>query len=94
MKKVDLYLEKPINIIGARGTSYPNVIHIDTMHEGDEYVEDINGEILYLHEMDSVMLANVSNIIDQNPVPDKKKEQIRSLIQEDKNIDWATAVLC
>jgi hypothetical protein len=94
MKKVDLYLEKPINIIGARGTSYPNVIHIDTMHEGDEYVEDVNGEILYLHEVDAVMQANVINIIDQNPVPDKKKEQRMSLMQDGKNIDWATAVLC
>ena len=94
MKKVDLYLEKPINIIGAHGTSYPNVTHIDTMHDGDEYVEDINGEILYLHEMDTVMQANVINIIDQNPVPDKKKEQRMSLMQDGKNIDWATAVLC
>lgn len=93
MKKIDLYLERPINLIGGHGTSYPNVTHIDTIHEGDEYVEDVNGEILYLHEMDTVMLANVSNIIDQNP-PDKKREQRMSLMQDGKNIDWAIAVLC
>jgi hypothetical protein len=66
MKKVDLYLDKPINILGAHGTSCPNVTHIDTIHSGDEYVEDENGEILYISEMDAVMTANVSNIIDQN----------------------------
>lgn len=65
MKKVDLYLDKPINIIGQRGTSYPSVVHIDTIHEGDAYVEDVNGEILFLKEMDAVMAANVYNIIDQ-----------------------------
>lgn len=65
MRKVDLYLETPINIIGSNGTSYPNVVHIDTIHEGDEYVEDGDGEILYISEMDSVMVANVNNIIEQ-----------------------------
>ena len=66
MKRVDLYLDKPINILGAQGTSYPGVTHIDTTHTGDEYVEDGDGEILYIREMDAVMTANVSNIIDQN----------------------------
>lgn len=66
MKKVDLYLDKPINILGAHGTSYPGVAHIDTIHDGDEYVEDGDGEILYIREMDAVMTANVSSIIDQN----------------------------
>ena len=66
MKKVDLYLDKPINILGAHGTSYPGVTHIDTIHDGDEYVEDVDGEILYISEMDAVMTANVSSIIDQN----------------------------
>ena len=94
MKKVDLYLEKSINILGANGTSYPNVIHIDTTSTGDEYVEDENGEILYLNEMDEVMTANVGSIIDQNLPVDKKEEQRRSLMQDGKNIDWATAVLC
>ena len=66
MKRVDLYLDKPINILGAHGTSYPGVTHIDTTHAGDEYVEDGDGEILYISEMDTVMTANVNNIIDQN----------------------------
>lgn len=66
MKKVNLYLDKPINILGAHGTSYPGVIHIDTIDAGEEYVEDGNGEILYISEMDAVMTANVSSIIDQN----------------------------
>lgn len=66
MKRVDLYLDKPINILGAHGTSYPGVTHIDTTLAGDEYVEDEDGEILYISEMDAVMTANVSNIIDQN----------------------------
>ena len=66
MKKVNLYLDRPINILGEHGASYPGVTHIDTTHDGDEYVEDGDGEILYIREMDAVMTANVSNIIDQN----------------------------
>lgn len=66
MKKVDLYLDKPINILGAHGTSYPGVVHIDTTLAGNEYVEDGDGEILYVSEMDVVMAANVNSIIDQN----------------------------
>ncbi len=66
MKRVNLYLDKPINLLGKDGTSYPRVIHIDTIDAGEEYVEDEDGEILYISEMDVVMTANVSNIIDQN----------------------------
>ena len=66
MRRVDLYLERPINILGEGGTSYPNTIHIDTTTAGDEYIEDSDGEILYLHEMDRVMVANVQSIIEQN----------------------------
>jgi hypothetical protein len=36
MKKVDLYLDSPINLVGGDGTSYPDVVRIGTIHEGDE----------------------------------------------------------
>ena len=65
MKKVDLYLTKPINVLGKNGTSYPNVTHIDTTLS-DGYIEDSGGEILFISEMDEVMKFNVSSIIDQN----------------------------
>ena len=67
MKKVDLYLPKPINVLGKNGTSYPNVVHIDTTsRDGDGYIEDSRGEILFLSEMDSLMKANVESLIEQN----------------------------
>jgi hypothetical protein len=66
MKKIDLYLERPINILGEGGTSYPNTIHINTTSTGDEYIEDTDGEILYLSEMDNLMIANVHSIVEQN----------------------------
>ena len=66
MRQIDLYLERPINILGEGGTSYPNTIHINTTTAGDEYVEDTDGEILYLNEMDSLMVANVHSIVEQN----------------------------
>ena len=66
MRRVDLYLERPINILGEGGTSYPNTIHICTTTSGDEYIEDTDGGILYLHEMDSLMVANVESIVEQN----------------------------
>ena len=66
MTRIDLYLERPINILGEGGTSYPNTIHINTTTCGDEYIEDSDGEIRYLHEMDSIMRANVQSIVEQN----------------------------
>jgi len=66
MRRVDLYLERPINILGEGGTSYPNTIHINTTSTGDEYIEDTDGDILYLHEMDAIMVANVQSIVEQN----------------------------
>lgn len=66
MKRVDLHLDKPINILGKGGTSYPNTIHIDTTSVGDEYIEDTSGEILFLHEMDEVMRENVCSVVEQN----------------------------
>jgi hypothetical protein len=66
MTRIDLYLERPINILGEGGTSYPNTIHINTTTSGDEYIEDTDGEILYLSEMDSLMVANVQSIVEQN----------------------------
>ena len=66
MTRIDLYLERPINILGEGGTSYPNTIHINTTTNGDEYIEDTDGEILYLSEMDSLMVANVQSIVEQN----------------------------
>ena len=67
MKKVDLYLPKPINVLGKNGTSYPNVVHIDTTsRNGDGYIEDSGGELLFLSEMDSLMKANVESLIEQN----------------------------
>jgi len=66
MERIDLYLEKPINILGEKGQYYPNVIHIDTTSPDDEYVEDTNGEILFLNEMDTIMRLNTLKLIDQN----------------------------
>ena len=66
MKRIDLHLERPINILGEGGTSYPNTIHICTTTAGDEYIEDTDGDILYLSEMDSLMVANVQSIVEQN----------------------------
>ena len=43
-----------MNIKGDN-TVYEEVIHIDTVQEGCEYVEDVYGEILYLDEMDKEM---------------------------------------
>jgi hypothetical protein len=66
MKKVDLYLPKPINVLGKNGTSYPNVVHIDTTSRtGDGYIEDNAGEILFLSEMDNLMKTNVGLLIEQ-----------------------------
>ena len=61
MKRVDMWLNKPIDIKG-----YPNTIHIDTTSEGDEYIEDKQGEILYLSEMEEDMVAEVMKAIDDN----------------------------
>jgi hypothetical protein len=53
--------------LGKNGTSYPNVVHIDTTsRNGDGYIEDSGGEILFLSEMDSLMKANVESLIEQN----------------------------
>ena len=66
MERIDLYLKKSINILGGKGSSYPNVIHIDTTSPDNEYVEDVNGEILFLNEMDTIMRLNTLKLIDQN----------------------------
>ena len=66
MKRVDLYLSKPINLLGEKGTSYPQVNHIDTTSPNNEYVEDVNGEILFLNEMDEIMKLNTINIIKEH----------------------------
>ena len=70
MKRIDLYLAQPIDIMGANGTSYNNVCHIDTTKEGDEYIEDKDGEILYLNEMDGTMQLNVLEAIYEETKPD------------------------
>lgn len=54
MIRKDLWLDTPVNIEGGN-TTYGEVIHIDTIQEGCEYVEDVYGEILYLDEMDKEM---------------------------------------
>ena len=66
MKRIDLYLEKPINVLGEGGSCYPNTIHINTTTCGDEYIEDTEGDIRYLHEMDALMRTNVQSIVEQN----------------------------
>lgn len=91
MIKIDLYFDTPVNLLGECGTSYPNVVHISTIDEGDEYVEDENGEILYLREMDNLMRTNACGIVEQRA--DRKKDQIHALMEKG-DIDWATAVLC
>lgn len=64
MKKIDLWLDSPIDLEGDSGRSlYANVIHIDTTSGTDAYVEDVDGEILYLNEMDSDMMKNVEQLI-------------------------------
>ena len=65
IKKIDIWFEdNPIDIMGQGGSSYPNVIHIDTINEDNEYVEDVDGEILFLNEMDKVMVNNVIKAIE------------------------------
>ena len=70
MKRIDLYLAQPISIMGANGTSYENVTHIDTTKEGGEYIEDKDGEILFFNEMDAEMQLNA-----QQAMFDEKDEQ-------------------
>lgn len=65
MKKIDLYLAQAISIKGENGTSYEQVTHIDTTKEGDEYIEDKNGEILFFNEMDATMRLNALEAIEQ-----------------------------
>lgn len=65
MKKIDLYLAQAISIKGENGTSYEQVTHIDTTKEGDEYIEDKNGEILFFNEMDDTMRLNALEAIEQ-----------------------------
>ena len=64
MKKVDLWLDTPINVSGD-GSVYPEVVHIDTTKDGCEYIEDVYGEILFFDEMDSEMKSNVSEYLEQ-----------------------------
>ena len=73
MKRVDLWLDKPIELIGKDGVSYGDIIHIDTTTEGDEYIErepdeyQVN-DILYLDEMEcDEDRAKVEEIINNNP---------------------------
>lgn len=58
MIRKDLWLDTPVDIEGDN-TTYGNVIHVDTIQEGCEYVEDIYGEIFYLDEMDKEMREDV-----------------------------------
>ena len=62
MIRKDLWLDTPVNIEGDN-TIYENVVHIDTIHEGCEYVEDIYGEILFLDEMSGEMKEDALSII-------------------------------
>jgi hypothetical protein len=61
LKKVDMWLNMPIDIMG-----YLDIIHIDTIHEGDEYVEDKNEGIVYFSEMEEDVIAEVMKVIDEN----------------------------
>lgn len=70
MKRIDLYLAQPISIMGANGTSYENVTHIDTTKEGGEYIEDKDGEILFFNEMDAEMQLNAQQAIYDETKPD------------------------
>ena len=72
MKKIDLYLAQAISIKGENGTSYEQVTHIDTTKEGDEYIEDENGEILYFNEMDATMRLNALEAIYDETKPDMR----------------------
>ena len=72
MKKIDLYLAQAISIKGENGTSYEQVTHIDTTKEGDEYIEDKNGEILYFNEMDATMRLNALEAIYEATKPDMR----------------------
>lgn len=57
MIRKDLWFDTPVNIKGDN-TVYEEVIHIDTVQEGCEYVENAYEEILYLDEMDKEMREN------------------------------------
>jgi hypothetical protein len=72
MKKIDLYLAQPISIMGANGTSYENVTHIDTTKDGGEYIEDKEGEILFFNEMDAEMQLNTQQAIYEATKPDMR----------------------
>ena len=63
MKKVDIWLDEPITISDGE-TEYPNVVHIDTMRVGDQYIEDENGEILFLDEMELGMVLAVKQAVE------------------------------
>jgi hypothetical protein len=58
--------------MGANGTSYEDVTHIDTTKEGGEYIEDKNGEILFFNEMDAEMQLNAQQAIYDETKPDMR----------------------
>jgi hypothetical protein len=64
MKKVYLWLDKPIDLVGDNGSTYPEVVHICTVNDGCEYVEDVYQEILYLDEMDPVMRSAAIDLLE------------------------------
>jgi hypothetical protein len=64
MKRVDLWLDNPVDLNGEGINVYPEVVHIDTTQPGCEYVEDVYQEILYLDEMDPVMRSAAIDLLE------------------------------
>lgn len=61
MKKVDIWLDEPIDIEG-NGTCFPNVTHIDSTDNGG-YIESEEDGILFFHEMSPSMLKNLEAFV-------------------------------
>lgn len=69
MKRVDFWLNYPIDIKGEGDNVLTEITHIDTIHEDGEYVENADGEITFFNEMDDTMLVNAIKTLEHIPEP-------------------------
>ena len=70
MRQIELWLDEDVVIEDADGNCYTGITHIDSRAGMDGYVETYDDEVINFSEMDSKMLADVAQLI-EDYAPDK-----------------------